>query len=170
MAREMTNRGVGCWIGIAIIVAATPAPAMADTYPRQPGIKIAGYTFAFTLNDANDEFVVSETVEVRFLAAGVTRVDLDLCKFSAQARSPQSADQPRDPCAEPAGGRGGATAPPPAGGKGMTVTAVTADGRALTFLHENDRLRVSLPRAFHPRERYSFTLAYHCLPSTGILV
>src|SRR5258705_6342820 len=170
MAREMTNRGVGFWVGLAALVAITTAEAVADTYPRQPGIKIAGYTFAFTLNDANDEFVVSETVEVRFLAAGVTTVDLDLCKFSAQARSARTADQPRDPCAEPAGGRGGATAPPPAGGKGMTVTAVTADGRPLTFLHENDRVRVSLPRVFQPGERYSFTLAYHRVPATGILV
>jgi aminopeptidase N len=166
----MTNRGVRFWVGLAALVAITTAPAVADTYPRQPGIKIDGYTFAFALNDANDEFVVSETVEMRLLAAGVTTVDLDLCKFSAQARTPRTADQPRDPCAEPSGGRGGATAPTPAGGKGMTVTAVTADGRPLTFLHENDRVRVSLPRAFQPGERFAFTLAYHGVPATGILV
>ena len=77
----------------------TTTRVAADTYPRQAGIKIAGYTFDITLNDANNEFVVQETVDVRFVAAGVTSVDLDLCQFSAQPRSPQAADQPRDPCA-----------------------------------------------------------------------
>ena len=32
--------------------------ALADTYPRQPGIKIEHYTFDIALNDANDEFIV----------------------------------------------------------------------------------------------------------------
>ncbi|HEX9369133.1 MAG TPA: hypothetical protein VF921_21060, partial [Vicinamibacterales bacterium] len=154
----MTKRRTGSWLGVAAIVAGVVGvmspPAVADSYPRQAGITIAGYTFDIKVNDASDEFVVSETVEVRFLAAGVTSVELDLCTFSAQARSPRAAGRPRDPCAEPSGGRGSAAAPPPAaGGKGMTVTAVTADGSPLAFRHENDRVRVSLPRAFQPGDR-----------------
>jgi aminopeptidase N len=148
---------------------AIPARAMADTYPRQTGIKIANYTFDITLNDANGEFVVQDTVEVQFLAAGVTSVELDLCKFSAQARSPQTANGIVDPCAEPTGGRGGNTATP-SGGKGMTVTGVASGGQALKFQHENDRLRVDLPRAFLPGGHYEFTVSYHGIPATGILV
>ena len=44
--------------------------ATADTYPRQTGIKIANYTFDITLNDANNEFVVQDTVEVQFSFRG----------------------------------------------------------------------------------------------------
>src|ERR1700678_612434 len=94
-----------------------PSQATADTYPRQTGIKITNYTFDIVLSDANNEFVVQDTVDVQFLAAGVTGVDLDLCKFSAQARSPQKGDGITDPCAEPSGGRGNTA--PPSGGKGM---------------------------------------------------
>jgi aminopeptidase N len=142
---------------------------MADTYPRQTGIKITNYTFDIALNDGNNEFVVQDTVEVQFLAAGVTVVDLDLCKFSAPARSPQRADGIVDPCAEPSGGRGGNNATP-SGGKGMTVTGVTSGSQALTFQHENDRLHVNLPRNFLPGERYGFTVGYHGIPATGVLI
>jgi aminopeptidase N len=143
--------------------------ATADTYPRQAGFKIANYTFDITLNDANNEFVVQDTVEVQFLAAGVTRVELDLCKFSAQPRNPQMANGIADPCAEPSGGRGG-NAVAPSGGKGMTVTGVTSGTQPLKFQHENDRVRIDLPRAFQPGEQYEFTVAYHGIPATGILV
>jgi aminopeptidase N len=170
----MTNRAIRLWAGVTAIVAGalamTTAGVGADTYPRQAGIKIAGYTFDITLNDTNSEFVVQETVDVRFVAAGVSSVDLDLCQFSAQPRSPQAPDQPRDPCAEPSGGRGNTTATPPSGGKGMTVTAVAADGRPLTFQHDHDRVHVTLPRAFQPGEVFRFTLDYHGVPATGILV
>jgi aminopeptidase N len=151
-------------------LAALPTRVAADTYPRQPGIQIAHYTFDVRVNDANDEFVVRETVDVRFLAAGVTSVDLDLCKYTAAPRSPVTADQRRDPCAEPTGGRGAAPAVA-TGGKGMTVTAVaSADGRPLPFQHQNDRVRISLPRAFQAGEQFTFTLDYHGVPATGILI
>jgi len=158
-------------MAVALLAAllAIAAPSMADTYPRQTGIKIANYTFDITLNDANSEFAVEDTVEVRFLAAGVTGVELDLCRFSAQPRSPQTAGKIVDPCAEPSGGRGANTADP-SGGKGMTVTGVTSGGQALKFQHENDRLHVDLPRAFLPGDRYEFTVAYHGIPATGILI
>ena len=129
----------------AVLLAMAGAPAAADTYVRQPGITIAHYTFEIALSDASNELVVSETVEVRILAPGVTTVDLDLCKFTAQPRSPMTPEQFRDPCAEPAGGgRGG---PPIAatGGKGMTITAVTADGRPASFQHEKDRVHMRKP-------------------------
>ena len=62
------------------------------------------------------------------------------------------------------------TATPPSGGKGMTVTAVAADGRPLTFQHDRDRVHVTLPRGFQPGEVFRFTLDYHGVPATGILV
>ncbi len=143
--------------------------AWADTYPRQAAIKITHYTFDIGLNDANNEFVVQDTVAVQFMAPGITSVDLDLCNFSAQPRKAQNASGFPDPCAEPSGGRGGNTATP-TGGKGMNVTAVTSGGAALSFRHENDRLHVNLPHAFQAGDHYEFTVSYHGTPATGILV
>ena len=161
-------RGKSVLFALALTAAATSRLA-ADTYPRQPGIKITGYTFDITLGDASDEFVVADTVDVQFVAAGVTTIELDLCKFSEKPRSATMANGFADPCAEPGGGRGGAAAPPK-GGKGMTVTGVSADGQPLTFQHENDRVRVTMPRAFKPGERFSFTVNYRGVPATGILI
>ncbi len=150
-------------------LAATAAPRLsADAYPRQPGIKILSYAFDITLNDANDEFVVVDTVEVQFVSAGVTAIELDLCKFSAQPRSATMANGFADPCAEPGGGRGGGAAP--TGGKGMTISQVTSGAQALAYQHEQDRVRVTLPRACAAGERYAFSLSYRGVPATGILV
>jgi aminopeptidase N len=152
---------------LAMSAAATSRLA-ADTYPRQPGIKITGYTFDITLSDASDEFVVADTIDVQFVAAGVTSIELDLCQFSEKPRSGKLASGFADPCAEPSGGRAGG--PAPQGGKGMKVTGIAAGGQALTFRHENDRVRVTMPRAFKPGERLSFTVNYRGVPATGILV
>src|SRR6185503_14574606 len=116
----------------------------ADTYPRQPGIRITNYTFDYTLTDASNEMVVKQGVDVTFVAAGVKTIELDLCKFSAAPRPAQMANGFADPCAEPGGGRGrGGTPAAPAGGKGMAVTAVTAGEQSLTWRHENDRVIVT---------------------------
>ena len=83
-----------------------------------------------------------------------------------------------DPCAEPGGGvapstgsgQAASTSSGQAGGKGMTVTAVTAGDQPLTYLHENDRLKVTMPRAFAAGERFTFSVGYHGVPATGILI
>jgi hypothetical protein len=100
---------------------------------------------------------------VLFTAAGVKTIDLDLCKFSAQPRPAQMANGFADPCAEPAGrrkrrrrGRRAGYRQAPRAGKGMTVTAVTSGDQALTWLHENDRVRITLPRAFAAGDTFSF--------------
>ena len=75
-----------------------------------------------------------------------------------------------DPCAEPgAAGRGGQQAAP-AGGKGMTVTAVAAGEQSLTWQHRDDRVRITMPRAFAAGETFSFSLSFHGVPATGILI
>jgi hypothetical protein len=172
---------------VAAVVCATSLALTAvgaDTYPRQPGIRVLNYTFDFTLTDASNEMVVKEDVDVQFVAAGVRTIELDLCKFSAQPRPPQMADGFADPCAEPGGGGGGGAAgraggaaapaasagPSRAGGKGMTVTAVTAGPQSLTWQHDGDRLKVTMPRAFTAGDRFTFSVGYHGVPATGILI
>ncbi len=54
------------------------ALALADTYPRQPGIDVEHYIFRLTLSDASDEIRGEATVTVRFRAAGVGEFGLDL--------------------------------------------------------------------------------------------
>ena len=154
---------------VLVLIELAPTPLSADTYPRQPGITITGYTFDITLSDASDEFVVADTIEVQFVAPGVTTIELDLCKFSDKPRSGTLASGFADPCAEPSGGRDGA-ATSPKGGKGMTVTGVSTSGQPLMFQHENDRVRVAVPRPFESGESWSFTVNYRGVPATGILV
>src|SRR5262245_45057471 len=154
--------------GVAVSLFATGV-VIADPYPRQPGIKITNYTFDYTLTDATNELVVKESVDVLFVAAGVKTIELDLCKFSAQPRPAQMANGFADPCAEPGGGRGGA-ATPPTGGKGMTVTAVTAGDQSLAWQHESDRLRITLPKPFAAGDKFTFSVGFHGVPATGILI
>ncbi|MGH9411221.1 MAG: hypothetical protein ACRD1V_17425, partial [Vicinamibacterales bacterium] len=152
------------------LLAAVPPAAAGDSYLRQPGIRVTHYTFDIAVGDANDEVAVKETVDLRFLAAGVRSIELDLCKAAAQPRSPLAADNTHDPCAEPTRGGRGAPAVAPTGGKGMTVTAVSADGQPLTFTHERDRVRVTLPRAFGAGDEWTFSLEYHGVPATGVTI
>ena len=154
----------------ALLVACNVIRAGADTYARQPGIRIAHYAFDVTVGDASDELQIRESVDVQAIAANVTSVDLDLCRYSAQPRAQLTSDQRHDPCAEPAGGGRGAPASTPTGGKGMTVTAVTACGQPAPYTHEQDRVRITLPRTPGVGDHCELTLTYHGVPATGILI
>jgi aminopeptidase N len=169
MTRTHSRRGVVASIACAALISAAAAVLIADTYPRQPGIRITNYTFDYTVADASNELAVEQSVDLRFVAAGVKTIELDLCRFSAQPRPARTADGFADPCAEPSGGRGGAAAAP-TGGKGMTVTAVTAGEQQLTWQHENDRLRITLPRSFAAGDSFTFSVSFHGVPATGILI
>ena len=107
------------------------------------------------------------TVDLAFVATGVTTVNLDLCQFTAAVRPATTGEGLGDPCAEPAARQG---RPSPSGGKGMTVTAVTSANGAVRFAHEQDRVRVTLPRAFVAGDRFAFTVEYHGIPATGLLI
>ena len=145
----------------------TAAGATADVYPRQPGISVEGYTFDIRLNDANNVIAVRATVDLAFVAAGVKTVELDLCQFTAAPRPAKTAAGLGDPCAEPPA-RG--ERPGPSGGKGMTVAAVTSEAGQLQFEHRDDRVRVTLPRAFAPGDRFAFAVEYQGIPANGLLI
>ena len=139
----------------------------ADVYPRQPGISVKGYTFDIRLNDTNNIIAVRSTVDLEFVAAGVKTVALDLCQFTAAPRPAKTPAGRGDPCAEPPA-RG--ARPAPSGGKGMTVAAVTTAAGPLQFEHTDDRVRVTMPRAFAAGERFAFTVEYQGIPATGLLI
>jgi aminopeptidase N len=52
--------------------------ALADNYPRQPGIDVQHYIFRVTLRDDSNEIAGETTVRVRVIQAGTSRLALDL--------------------------------------------------------------------------------------------
>lgn len=120
-----------------------PALAAADTYPRQAGVDAIHYVFRLSLRDASDEITGRATVTVKFVADDVREVVLDLTSA--------------------------------ADGKGMTVQSVTHQPNPpdqphppLPFIHENHRLRVTLPAPARAGQEFSFTVAYSGVPGAGI--
>ena len=55
-----------------------PTILAADNYPRNERIDILHYTFKITLDDQTDEIMGETTIDVRFLADGITELGLDL--------------------------------------------------------------------------------------------
>src|ERR1051326_5495338 len=117
----------------------------ADTYPRQPGIKITHYTFDVILSDTTDEITMKETVDVDLLNSGIGGIDLDLCGPHPKGAP---AAKPGDPCVGRANGTGLSgqlNDAASSGTTGMTVNAVTSGGRPLTFTQKNDLVHVTFP-------------------------
>lgn len=135
------------------------APGVADTYPKNPGVDVSEYVFRLTLNDDDDSITALATIDLRFRAAGVAQVELDLI---------------------------GATGP--AGGTGMSVSGVwlahglsedsvmaptlaaTDRGIPAQFRHSDDRLLITLPRPSTVDQRQLITVAYAGVPATGLII
>ena len=111
-----------------------------DHYPKNPAIDAINYKFEFELSDDTDEIKGKSTIDVRFLADGIETLRLDLIKNSA------------------------------AENKGMTVTAVKGDDNAVTYTHENDALLITLPSPSIKNQRIHFTVSYHGIPATGLII
>ncbi len=56
--------------------------AVADTYPRQPGIDALNYIFRLTLSDDTDEIVGEATIDLRFIGNDLADFTLDLASAS----------------------------------------------------------------------------------------
>ena len=102
-----------------------------DTYPRQPGIDAIHYVFGITLSDDTDRIEAESVADLRFVQDGVRSLFLDLTSVSQQNE-----------------------------GKGMVVESVTMDGRDVAFIHESDRLTLTLSEAPARGERRRFTVRY----------
>ncbi len=149
-------------------------PVHADTYPRQPGVKIGRYSFDLILTDSSNEIVVTESIDLVLTRDGVSALDLDLCGVNPQRVRGDVAD----PCigarpggAASAGGGGLSGSANPAGTPGgMTVTAVAAGSRSLHFTHVSDRLHIDLPPGLTAGQATSITVSYHGVPATGLQI
>ena len=128
-------------IRLASIGALTTFMTAFDTYPRQPGIDAVHYTFGITLSDESDEIRVESVADLRFVQDGVRSLFLDLTSVS-----------------------------PDSDGKGMVVQSVTMRGRDVAFVHENDRLTLTLAEAPERGERRRFTIRYSGVAGGGLWI
>ena len=114
---------------------------LSDNYPKNPNIDAINYKFRIELSDTTDEIVCEETIEIRYLAAGVTTLRLDLIKASEKL-----------------------------GNKGMVVNQVVSEGKVLEYVHENDALTIKLPRPATLNQSSSYTVTYKGVPASGLKI
>ena len=112
-----------------------------DPYPKNPNIDAINYSFRIHLSDSTDEIRCEETIAVRYLAAGVTALRLDLIKASKAL-----------------------------GNKGMVVGTVVSEGKTLAYTHESDALTIQLPAPSTLDQRSSYTVTYKGVPATGLKI
>jgi aminopeptidase N len=124
----------------ALTAFAAPA-ARSDTYPKNPGIDALNYAFRIELSDSTDAIAGELTLDLRFLAADVRAVRLDLINATVA----------RD-------------------GKGMQVSAVTMDGATVPFTHANDELLIPLASAPTVQQRARIVVRYAGTPITGLII
>jgi aminopeptidase N len=139
MSTRTARRSIALLLLAAAIVATRPAPARADSYPRQRGIDVVAYVFRLELNDGTSAIAGEADIDVAFRADGVREIWLDL------------------------------VGPSPDGKTGMTVERVTSDGRSLPFSHEHDRLRIDLPDGGKAGDRRRLTVRYAGTPADGLI-
>ncbi len=140
MSTRTVWRSVTLLLAAAAIVAARPAPARADSYPRQPGIDVVAYVFRLELNDGTSAISGEADIDIAFRTDGVREIRLDL------------------------------VGPSPDGKTGMTVERVTSDGRTLAFSHEHDRIRIDLGDAPKAGDRRRLTVRYAGTPADGLII
>jgi aminopeptidase N len=114
--------------------------ALADTYPRQPGIDVRGYVFRIELKDDTTAISAEADIDFALRTDGVRELRLDLIGPSADGKS------------------------------GMTVSGVTSGTDTLPFTHEADRISVQLGASGRAGDRRRITVRYSGSPADGLLV
>ncbi len=114
---------------------------LSDNYPKNPNIDALNYIFRIELSDSTDKIKCEETIDVRYLAAGVTTLRLDLVNASEKL-----------------------------GNKGMVVNQVVSEGGVLEYVHENDVLIIKLPAPATLNQRTSYTVTYKGVPASGLKI
>lgn len=112
-----------------------------DNYPKNPNIDAINYTFRINVSDNTDEIRCEETIDIRYLAEGITTLRLDLIKATEKL-----------------------------GNKGMVVSKVVSEGKNLDYTHENDALIIELPTPATLHQRSSYTVTYKGVPATGLKI
>lgn len=112
-----------------------------DLYPKNSKIDALNYTFKIHVSDTSNEIQCEETIDIRYLAAGINTLRLDLVKASEKLK-----------------------------GKGMLISTVVSNGKELNYTHEDDVLIITLPLSSTLNQRSSYTLTYKGIPATGLKI
>lgn len=112
-----------------------------DNYPKNRNIDAINYTFRIALSDSTDEISCEETIDIHYLADGVTTLRLDLIKASEKLEN-----------------------------KGMVVGNVTSGGKSLKYTHENDVLLIKLSKPSLLNQHSSYVVTYKGVPATGLKI
>ncbi|WP_263821061.1 M1 family metallopeptidase [Salinibacter sp.] len=114
-------------------------PAPGPAAQPQPGIDVQDYGFALTLSDTTDRIEGTATVHVRIDTDTLTAVRLDLI-----GRAPE-------------------------GETGMRVQSVSEAGRAVSYRHADDLLRIRPPDLAVGQTR-TFRIEYAGVPEDGLII
>jgi aminopeptidase N len=126
---------------LALLGLATAPATPRDPYPKNPAIDAVNYAYRLELTDTSDAIAGELTLDVRFTAAGVTALRLDLANATA-ARE----------------------------GKGMRVTTVTVDGKTSAYTHVDDVLQIPLAAPSVAEGRARVVVRYGGIPATGLRI
>ena len=126
---------------LAVPLVAFSAFPFLDKYPKNPNIDAINYTFRINLSDSTDEIRCEETIDIQFLAEGVTSLRLDLIQASKKLEN-----------------------------KGMVVSTVVFEGEITEYTHENDALTIQLPKPSALNQRSTFVITYKGIPATGLKI
>lgn len=124
-----------------LIVSAAYAHAVPDKYPKNPAVDVLHYRFQLELSDKTSVIRGEASIDVRFLAAGLTRLRFDLIKSSVDQQ-----------------------------GQGMSVISVDVNDDPVSFVHEEDTLLVSLATPSSMRQRIRIAVRYQGVPATGLVI
>jgi len=126
---------------LSALAALLPFCSLADTYPKNPLIDVQHYAFSIKLSDSTDAISAQARVDVRYLAAGISTLRLDLVQASQVRKD-----------------------------SGMAVASVYSNGNPLRFRHENNNLYIDLPAPSQKNQRSEYTIAYSGIPATGLKI
>ena len=126
---------------VIILLLSSPAVRSFDTYPRNYGIDVLGYTFNFTLSDDSNIIEGMAVLEILFKEAGISSLRLDFIKKSDKLE-----------------------------GKGMTVHKVLQSGAELVFNHGPDVLMITLDHPSVKGERIQIRISYSGIPASGLKI
>ncbi len=129
------------WLLCFTLIVFNATISIADNYPKNPKIDVLNYVFRIELSDATDEIRCAVTVDVRYLGEGVETLRLDLINATAALAN-----------------------------KGMKVSQVLSDGKKLSYAHDHDELKITLPAPSKLHQRTQYTITYSGVPATGLKI
>ncbi len=146
----------GVVVALMLVGFASVNPVWADTYPRVVGVDVEEYVFRVSVTDESNVIQGLTTIAVQFSEAGVAEFPLDLVEVAPDHNTGMKVS-------------GIWIADELAAQAVMAARlAVTVRGVAANYTHEDDRLKVALPKPSKDGQRSFVTVEYSGIPATGL--